>query len=203
MRILVLATAALATAAGLSAQPAADGELKIQVFDQSGAPVKDAVIEVIPASGVRGQIRFPWRMAMAQKSQQFVPGTLVVAKGSTVAFPNLDRVRHSVYSFSKPARFEIDLYGRDQTRTQGFPIAGSVALGCNIHDNMRGYIRVTETPYAAKTDGNGIVRLKDTPAGKAKLTVWHPQLRAPKNEFSGAITVSAGSDAKSVRIKLR
>ncbi len=195
--------AAIAVTGAVSAQSVPGGELKVQVFDQRGAPVRDAVIEVVPASGTGGSIRFPWRMAMAQKNQQFTPGTLIVAKGSTVAFPNLDRVRHSVYSFSKAARFEIDLYGRDQTRTQSFPIAGSVALGCNIHDSMRGYIRVTETPYAAKTDGNGIVRLTGTPAGKARLTVWHPQLRSPANEFSGAIDISPGSDAKSVRIKLR
>ena len=195
--------AAMAVTGAVSAQSVPGGELKVQVFDQRGAPVRDAVIEVVPANGTGGPIRFPWRMAMAQKNQQFTPGTLIVAKGSTVAFPNLDRVRHSVYSFSKAARFEIDLYGRDQTRTQPFPIAGSVALGCNIHDSMRGYIRVTETPYAAKTDGNGIVRLTGAPAGKARLTVWHPQLRSPANEFSGTIDISAGSDAKSVRIKLR
>ena len=187
----------------LHAQSAGGSDLKVQVFDQRGAPVRDAVVEIHPAGGTSGPIRFPWRMAMAQKDQQFIPGTLIVAKGSTVAFPNLDRVRHSVYSFSKPARFEIDLYGRDQTRTQGFPIAGSVALGCNIHDAMRGYIRVTETPYAAKTDGNGIIRLKNTPVGEARLTVWHPQLRNAGNEFSGPVQISAGGDAKSVRIKLR
>lgn len=203
LRILAASVAAIAAAAGLSVHAQSGNELKVQVFDQRGAPVRNAVIEVVPASGATQHIRFPWQMAMAQKNQQFTPGTLVVAKGSTVAFPNLDRVRHSVYSFSKAARFEIDLYGRDQTRRQSFPVAGSVALGCNIHDGMRGYIRVTETPYAAKTDNNGIVRLKGAPAGMARLTVWHPLLRSPVNEFSSAIEVSSGSDEKSVRIKLR
>lgn len=203
IRFLAVAFAAIAATAGLSAQTAEDNTLKVQVFDQRGAPVRDAVIEIVPAGSSNGPIRFPWRMAMAQQNQQFTPGTLIVAKGSTVAFPNLDRVRHSVYSFSKAARFEIDLYGRDQTRRHGFPVAGSVALGCNIHDNMRGYIRVTDTPHAAKTDGNGIVRLTGTPAGNAKLTVWHPQMRGRDNEFSGKIVISSGSDAKNVRINLR
>lgn len=127
---------------------------------------------------------------MAQKDLQFTPGTLIVAKGSTVAFPNLDKVRHSIYSFSKIAKFEIELYGRDQTRTQRFAITGTAALGCNIHDDMRGYIRVVDTPYAAKTNANGIVDLPGVPSGKASITVWHPRLRAPANEatFDAAMT---------------
>ncbi len=175
---------------------------KIQITDARGLPIRDAVVEVHPATGVSGPIRFPWRMGMAQRDLQFTPGTLVVAKGSTVAFPNLDKVRHSIYSFSKPARFEIDLYGRDQTRTQRFPVTGSVALGCNIHDNMRGYIRVTDTPFAAKTDRNGYVSLDRLPRGTAKVTVWHPQLRAPGNEHRSQMQLGAGSMHR-IKVRLR
>ena len=188
---------------GTAGQAQSGNSVRVQVFDQRGAPVRDAVVEMVPARGTSGLIRFPWRMAMAQKDQQFVPGTLVVAKGSTVAFPNLDRVRHSVYSFSKPARFEIDLYGRDQTRRQTFPIAGAVALGCNIHDNMRGYIRVVDTPHAIKTDGNGIARIDGVPTGAMRVTVWHPRLRAPSNEYRTGTTLSSGNQSRKVTVTLR
>ena len=182
---------------------ASSTSLRIQVTDERGVPVRDSVVEVMPNTGISGAIRFPWRMAMAQKNQQFVPGTLIVAKGSTVAFPNLDRVRHSVYSFSKAARFEIDLYGRDQTRTQRFAIAGSVKLGCNIHDQMRGYIRVTQTPFVGKTDHNGYVTLRSMPKGAAKLTVWHPQLRAPGNEMTSAVSITTGQQSRKLKVRLR
>ena len=182
---------------------ASSTSLRIQVTDERGVPVRDSVVEVMPNTGISGAIRFPWRMAMAQKNQQFVPRTLIVAKGSTVAFPNLDRVRHSVYSFSKAARFEIDLYGRDQTRTQRFAIAGSVKLGCNIHDQMRGYIRVTQTPFVGKTDHNGYVTLRSMPKGAAKLTVWHPQLRAPGNEMTSAVSITTGQQSRKLKVRLR
>ena len=185
------------------AHAAPDARLRVQVVDQNGAPVRDAVIEVMPAGGWSGPIRFPWPMAMAQRNQQFVPHTLIVAKGSTVAFPNLDQVRHSIYSFSKAARFTIDLYGREQNRTQKFPIAGTVALGCNIHDQMRGYIRVVETPFADKTDGNGMVRLNGIPAGMATMTVWHPRLRAPDNVLTKKVALSSGENAQKLVISLR
>ena len=192
--------AALVAIPASFAWAASIGPVRVQVVDERGLPVRDAVVELNAAGGRAGRITFPWRMAMAQRNEQFAPGTLVVARGSTVAFPNLDKVRHSIYSFSKPARFEIDLYGRDQTRTHTFPIAGAVALGCNIHDEMRGYIRVVDTPFAGKTDANGYVTLANVPLGSAKLTVWHPRLRGPGGEMSKQISAS-GNHKVAVRLR--
>ncbi len=192
--------AALVAIPASFAWAASVGPVRVQVVDERGVPVRDAVVELDAGGGRAGRITFPWRMAMAQRNEQFAPGTLVVARGSTVAFPNLDKVRHSIYSFSKPARFEIDLYGRDQTRTHTFPIAGAVALGCNIHDEMRGYIRVVDTPFAGKTDANGYVTLANVPSGSAKLTVWHPRLRGPGGEMSKQISAS-GNHKVAVRLR--
>ena len=189
--------------AAFVAQAAGSASVRVQVVDANGMPVRDAVVELHSARPATGPIRFPWKMGMAQKGLEFTPGTLVVAKGSTVAFPNLDQVRHSIYSFSKPAKFEIDLYGRDQTRTQAFPITGSVKLGCNIHDQMRGYIRVTDTPFAGKTDGNGYITLEGMPSGSASLTVWHPQLRAPGGEAKSAFNVTGAAQVHKIKVALR
>lgn len=202
---LYAATLSLAMLAGgaFAVQAAQEAGVRVQVVDANGLPVRDAVVELHSARASAGPIRFPWKMGMAQKNLQFVPGTLVVAKGSTVAFPNLDTVRHSIYSFSKPARFEIELYGRDQTRTHTFPITGSVKLGCNIHDQMRGYIRVTDTPFAGKTDHNGYVTLAGMASGNASLTVWHPQLRSATNEAKSAFSVSGVAQTHKIRVDLR
>lgn len=202
--IAVLVMIGLGMIASTSATRAAvPASLTVRVVDTNGIPVSDAVIELRTAAPPVGPIRFPWKMGMGQKNQQFVPGTLVVAKGSTVAFPNLDNVRHSIYSFSKPARFSIELYGRDQTRSHVFPIVGSVKLGCNIHDQMRGYIRVTDTPFAGKTDNNGYVTLTGMAAGSARITVWHPQLRSIDNETTSALTLTGGAQAQKIKVALR
>jgi hypothetical protein len=205
--LVIVSSLALAAAVLLGgARPShASGpaSLTVQVTDIDGVPVRDAVVELRNTRLPTGPIRFPWKMAMGQKDQQFVPGTLVVSRGSTVAFPNLDQVRHSIYSFSKPARFEIELYGRDQTRTHAFPIVGSVKLGCNIHDEMRGYIRITDTPFAGKTDHNGYVTLNSLPNGEASLTVWHPQLRGVSNESKSQITVIGGPQKHRLKVALR
>lgn len=200
---LIAACLVVFSGAVFAAQNKSGPSVRVQVVDASGLPVRDAVVELHVARRPSGLIRFPWKMGMAQKGLQFTPGTLVVAKGSTVAFPNLDQVRHSIYSFSKPARFEIELYGRDQTRTQNFPIAGSVKIGCNIHDDMRGYIRVTDTPYAGKTDHNGFVTLAGMMPGSGRLTVWHPQLRAPSNEVTSTFSVTSGAQAHKLKVTMR
>ncbi|WP_298194757.1 carboxypeptidase regulatory-like domain-containing protein [Novosphingobium sp.] len=174
----------------------------VQVFDQRGLPVEGAVVEVPPPAGSMRALAFPWRNAMAQRNQTFVPGTLIVPQGSSVAFPNLDTVRHSIYSFSKPARFQIDLYGRDQTRSQRFPVLGTVALGCNIHDKMRGYIRVVATPYATATDLNGRGQIDGLAPGSYRVTIWHPRLRSNSGETVQTVTIAPGTPAR-VTIEMR
>lgn len=204
MLLPLLGAFCLAAVAGAQvAAAAAPPSLRVQVVDADGLPVRDAVIELRSSKAAPGPIRFPWKMGMAQKNRQFTPGTLIIARGSTVAFPNLDQVRHSIYSFSKPARFEIELYGRDQTRTHTFNVTGSVKLGCNIHDDMRGYIRVTDTPFAGKTDHNGYVTLEGLPGGAASLTVWHPMLRAAGNERTTAIAIRAGAQTHRLKVSTR
>jgi hypothetical protein len=39
------------------------------------------------------------------------------------------------------------------------------AIGCNIHDQMVGFIKVVDTAYAAKSDANGVAVIRDLPDG--------------------------------------
>lgn len=181
----------LISAFGAVAYGASGSNLSVVVKDERGIPVSDAVVMVYPANATGKSLRFGSSI-MAQRDFAFVPGTLIVAKGESVSFPNFDRVRHSIYSFSKAARFEINLYGKDQSRSQLFSIVGSVAIGCNIHDQMRGYIKVVDTPFAAKTDRNGNVDLTGLPSGAATVKIWHPQAKAAANESAYKASLSAG-----------
>jgi hypothetical protein len=135
---------------------------------------------------------------MAQQDIQFQPYVLIVPVGGTVAFPNLDRVRHQVYSFSRGARFELELYGRDETRSHTFTTAGVAAIGCNIHDGMLAYIRIVDTPWAMKTDASGDAVVRGVPAGGATLRVWHPRLAGRGNEISQTLTITAASARRTV-----
>ncbi|MGB3930967.1 MAG: methylamine utilization protein, partial [Sphingobium sp.] len=168
MRILLSLLPVATLAIGIPAARA--GDLDLKIVDAAGRPVSDAVVTVRPAGGVpAGPIRFPWGTTMVQENIAFAPHVLIVPVGATVRFPNHDKVRHHVYSFSKPAKFEIKLFGKDETRSYTFKSAGAVALGCNIHDQMSGFIKVVDTPFAAKSNAAGQVRVAGLAAGTAQV----------------------------------
>ncbi len=164
--------------AALCAGEAVAADLAVQVRDTGGAPVTDAVVSFTPAAGVRGPIRFDWPYQIAQRDLQFEPHILIVPVGAEVRFPNLDRVRHHVYSFAPGNRFELELYGRDESRAHRFERAGVAAIGCNIHDQMQAYIVVVDTPHVARTNAAGVALVSGV-SGAGEVRVWHPLLRAP------------------------
>lgn len=172
------ALAALIAAAIAGSACAAD--LTVTVKGDDGAPLADAVVLVHPASGSgpASAIHYAWPTTMVQQNIAFNPYVLIVPVGSTVGFPNRDKVRHHVYSFSAAKKFELKLYGQQEERSVTFDRTGVVALGCNIHDSMIGYIYVADTPYAAKTDATGTVVIHGLPGGGGTLSVWHPDMRA-------------------------
>jgi hypothetical protein len=100
-------------------------------------------------------------------------------------------VRHHVYSFSSAKKFDLKLFGRDETRTVVFDKPGAVALGCNIHDQMNGIIYVAATPFAAVTGPDGRVRLNVTAMGAGTVAVWHPSIRAKGNVLEQRVAVPA------------
>lgn len=171
------ASAAIALALAGSA---AAGDLTVTVKGDDGAPLPEAVVMVHPAagSGPASAIHYSWPTTMTQQNIAFNPYVLIVPVGSTVGFPNKDKVRHHVYSFSAAKKFELKLYGQQEERTITFDKAGVVALGCNIHDSMIGYIYVADTPFAAKTNDAGVAVIRGLPGGAGTLTVWHPDMKA-------------------------
>ena len=185
------------------ASPAVAAEVTVEVRTQAGAPVRDAVVSLYP--GGRPAALAPGRRSyeIAQRNIQFSPFVLVVPVGSTVAFPNFDAVRHHVYSFAAAKRFELKLYAKEQNRTVTFDRPGAVPLGCNIHDNMSAFIKVSDTAFSAKTDANGRVTFSGVPAGLTVARVWHPYLRAPGNEVELRWSFGSGRAVEQVKVALR
>jgi plastocyanin len=177
-------------------------DLTVTVKGEDGAPLPDAVVLVHPAggSGPASAIHYSWPIVMTQQNISFNPYVLIVPVGSTVAFPNKDKVRHHVYSFSAAKKFELKLYGQQEERTVDFDKVGVVALGCNIHDVMIGYIYVADTPFAAKTNAAGQAVIHGLPGGAGTLSVWHPDMKA-----KAAIDkpLAAGAADAAVALELR
>ncbi len=191
MRILIAFSALLAlTGAAAPARPGAG--FMVYVRGPGNVPVADAVVTVRLVGRPTPPADAAGSYSVNQKDIQFHPFVLMVPVGSQVSFPNLDPVRHHVYSFSPAKKFELKLYAREQNRSVTFDKAGVVALGCNIHDQMSAFIDVVDTPWAVKTDATGNAVLSALPEGAVTITVWQPYLRAPGGSISQTVTVVPG-----------
>src|SRR4029077_15098395 len=119
----------------LGGTPARAATVSVQVADRAGKPLADAVVMLVPVSG-HLPVKPMSGVEIAQSHRQFSPQVTVVTVGTSIAFPNLDTVRHHVYSFSPVKSFELKLYAGVPATPIVFDKPGIATLGCNIHDAM-------------------------------------------------------------------
>jgi plastocyanin len=115
----------------------------------------------------------PGRARLDQRNETFVPYVLAVTVGSTVDFPNNDRIYHNVFSLSKTRRFDLGRYPRGESRSVRFDRPGVVRVFCEIHSHMSAFILVFAHRYFAATDAEGRYRLEGVPPGTYTLVVWN------------------------------
>jgi plastocyanin len=196
MKSSILAAVAL----GMTPALAAAATVSVDVRDMAGKPVANAVVIVDAPHTASAAATLRGPFVMGQQNISFTPHVLVVPVGATVTFPNRDRVRHHVYSFSAPKKFDMKLYGREETRSVVFDKPGVVALGCNIHDSMSGFVYVVDTPFAVVTNAQGHATISGVPAGRATIRLWSPAIRARGNTQAQPVTIPAAGFAGSYTI---
>ena len=178
----------------LAAAPAPAATLVITVQTSDGHPLQGAVVTAHPLDGPARKPP-PIKAVMDQVNRAFAPDLLVIPVGSTVTFPNSDSVSHQIYSFSPPKRFQLPLYRGTPYPPVHFDLAGVVTLGCNIHDEMVGYLVVTDAPYYGRTDPKGAWSNELT-RGRYRITIWHPRMRDEAADLERELTIGEGDHAE-------
>jgi plastocyanin len=170
---------------GLLAAQADGGAVTVNVTTQTGAAAGDAVVVFYPLDAAPAAARET--AVIDQINKRFVPRVSVVRTGTAITFPNSDRIRHQVYSFSPAKTFSLKLYAGSPKTAVTFDQPGLVVLGCNIHDNMIAFVGVVDSPYFAKTTDTGTASL-NLPSGRYRLRAWHPNAVAalPSQEITVA-----------------
>lgn len=171
-------------------------EIEVQVNDNAGMSVENAVVYLEPKDRTASFITN--QASVEQKNKSFIPLVTVIQTGSSVIFPNKDSVRHHVYSFSSAKKFELKLYSGLPSNPVIFDKAGTVVLGCNIHDQMLAFIYIVDTPYFAKTEANGKVKIRDIPDGDYVLKIWHYALKNENVTMDKSITIKTSDTVKTV-----
>ena len=130
---------------------------------------------------------------IAQEGAVFSPHVLPIVAGTTVEWPNNDRIYHNVFSMSDAKQFDLGLYkGNPPDKRVKFDKPGRVDVFCSIHTSMNCIVLVLQNPYFASTDGSGNFKIANVPPGKYKLKAWHERLPADEQE----ITVPTNGEVK-------
>lgn len=193
--LLVVGVAAIV--AGGASDAGADGAVATGAVTGSVSIEKDGAAKA-DRSGVAVYLEnapapkaAPERRTIHQKDLMFSPRLLVIPTGTTVDFPNDDKVFHNVFSLSKGAKFDLGLYKSGTSKSVTFTEPAVIDVYCNIHPDMAAKIKVIDSSYYAVTGADGSFTIKNVPAGTYPIVGWQ---RYGK-EFRGEVTVTKGGKA--------
>jgi plastocyanin len=164
----------------------------VNVLAKGGAK-KDKGKVVVYLEDVPGKPPVPKDHAtIRQREKQFEPPLTIVVKGTTIDFPNEDKIFHNVFSVSRPARFDLGLYKSGTAKSVEFKRAGTVDVYCNIHPDMIAKVKVLDNAYYTITGPAGEFKIENVPAGEYPIVAWLPS----GDEARGKVTVKDGETAE-------
>lgn len=149
-----------------------------------GRPGRVTVSTIVYAEPLGVHARTVARRAkLAQKDKAFVPHVLAVPAGSTIDFPNEDRIFHNIFSLSPPAPFDLGLYRAGRSKNRVFDAPATYQVFCNIHPQMAAVILVLPTDYITEADASLSYRL-ELPPGRYRITAWSERSQPASAEIS-------------------
>lgn len=164
---------------GLASATADGSEVtgRVAMPDACAPAVSPAVVTLEPISGAVGGPdagdKAPRSVALVnQRGLQFEPRVQVVSTGQTLRFTNEDAETHNVHILTPGFPF-------NKSMAPKVPVdfvpekPGVIRLACDIHTHMRGYVVVSDSPWARVCRAGGEFRFRDVPEGEYTLKAWH------------------------------
>ncbi len=169
---------------------------QVRVFSIDGDERTDRSGVLVFIDRVEGDFAPPFaHPALSQRERRFTPHVLPVLKGTTVDFPNDDRIFHNVFSLSKNQPFDLDVYPPGESRSLTLQQLGWIKIYCHIHAQMTSHILVLDNPFFALTDERGHFAIPELADGQYLLRTWH--------EFGGEVRREiAVKDGQLLRLEL-
>jgi plastocyanin len=118
----------------------------------------------------------PAHAVLDQRNETFVPHVLAITTGTTVDFPNSDRIYHNVFSLSKTRTFDLGRYAAGRSQSIRFDRPGIVRVFCDIHSHMNAFILVFNHRFFAVTDADGRYQIDNVPPGTYNVVAWNEGL---------------------------
>jgi plastocyanin len=155
-----------------------DGNTMANVFVQvsGGLPEKDFPAPKEPA-------------VLTQKGCIYSPHVFVVQVGQPLDILNPDGILHNVHSFSKANRaFNIAMPKFKEKITKTFDKPEKMfAFKCDIHPWMASYCVITDHPFHAVTEKDGVFKIEGLDPGTYEIEATHERLGSQ----TASVTVGA------------
>jgi plastocyanin len=128
---------------------------------------------VVSAPGAKGASKA--KAVIDQHGCKFVPHVVVMQPGE-IDIKNSDDILHNIHTYStaNPSINKAQPKFK-KTMTEKFEKPEFIKVTCDVHSWMLGWVAVVPG-IASVTDGNGVAKLENVPAGKQKIEVWHETL---------------------------
>jgi plastocyanin len=134
---------------------------------------------VVTVTGVKSPA--PAEVTVSNEKCRFVPHVAMVRPAGSVKITNKDPapVLHTTHAQMTDGKFlfNVSLPIPNMTITKQVDKVGMLALVCNTHTWMRGWLAVTDE-LSAQSGADGKFRLDGVPAGPHEIRIWHEALKA-------------------------
>ena len=129
----------------------------------------------------------PRRLQLDNRDCRFLPHAGVMETGGVIEAANGDPLHHTVHFYGAlEANVSLPFQGvRVPKKVNG---SGMIMVKCDLHGWMQAYIRVDDHPFHAVTGPDGAFRIRDVPAGRYVVEVWHERL----GERKESVTIVGG-----------
>lgn len=107
--------------------------------------------------------------------KDFSPFISVITTGGIATFANKDSMMHHVFS-TDIAKWDTGNLAQNVTSQRTFDTVGPVALLCNIHQEMLGYLYVVPSTYFGTVNVDGTYVIQNVPPGRYQATAWAPRM---------------------------
>ena len=146
---------------------------------------------VVSVAGAKGAATAK-KATIDQKGCKFEPHVVGMTPGE-IDIKNSDDILHNIHTYStaNPSINKAQPKFK-KVMTEKFEKPEIIKVTCDVHSWMLGWIAVMPHPFFGVTDGNGVAKIDNVPAGKQTIEVWHETLGKQTKE----VEVKAGQTTK-------